>query len=302
MSMPLEIRLFEACGIPIYIHVFLIVYFVYDLSGKEAQLKPAQGQLPDYGKVGWIALGCFLGFFVLFLTVLIHELGHCLGAKMVGGKAHRILLWPLGGLAYCSSGDTPKADLVVALAGPLTHLPQYFLWLALLTIAQSGDLGSWKPLFVDVATTAVGLQIVLAAFNLLVPVYPLDCSRVIIAVCRICGMSARSASIVIVSLSCAVLLVLLASIFQLIQIPYLPSGVHGMNLVIAVWLGLQTYQLAQSIRQQQVEAHPLFRDQCEARNNSEDAEESAEKEQLLPRRRTLGKCTCGVERLENAPA
>ena len=47
MSIPLEFRAFEACGIPIYIHVFLVVFFVYDLSGKEAELKPAQGELPD---------------------------------------------------------------------------------------------------------------------------------------------------------------------------------------------------------------------------------------------------------------
>jgi hypothetical protein len=38
----------------------------------------------------------------------------------------RILLWPLGGLAFISFAEenSPKADALVAIAGPLTHIPQ----------------------------------------------------------------------------------------------------------------------------------------------------------------------------------
>jgi hypothetical protein len=46
---------------------------------------------------GWI--GLFVGLlvsFVLFLTVLFHELGHATAAKRLGGECHGILLWPLG--------------------------------------------------------------------------------------------------------------------------------------------------------------------------------------------------------------
>ena len=36
---------------------------------------------------------------ILFLSVLLHEFGHILGCRSVGGTANEILMWPLGGLA-----------------------------------------------------------------------------------------------------------------------------------------------------------------------------------------------------------
>jgi Zn-dependent protease len=65
---------------------------------------------------------------VLLVTVLIHELGHCLAARSVGGTAESILLWPLGGLAFISHNASPKKDIWVAAAGPLTHVPMIILW------------------------------------------------------------------------------------------------------------------------------------------------------------------------------
>lgn len=45
---------------------------------------------------------------ILLGTVLIHELGHALAARKVGGHAHGILLWPLGGLVYVGHDCGPK--------------------------------------------------------------------------------------------------------------------------------------------------------------------------------------------------
>lgn len=41
---------------------------------------------------------------VLLGTVLIHELGHALAARRVGGHADGILLWPLGGCGASAGG------------------------------------------------------------------------------------------------------------------------------------------------------------------------------------------------------
>jgi hypothetical protein len=38
---------------------------------------------------------------ILFVTVLIQQLGHGLAARSVGGEATTIVLWPLGGMTYC---------------------------------------------------------------------------------------------------------------------------------------------------------------------------------------------------------
>jgi len=68
----------------------------------------------------WIDMAMILG--LMFLSVLLHEFGHCFGARMVEGDANEVLLWPLGGLANCDVPHTPRANFVTALCGPLVNL------------------------------------------------------------------------------------------------------------------------------------------------------------------------------------
>src|SRR5262245_47413167 len=60
--------------------------------------------------------------FLLFFSVLLHELGHCFAARRVGGDAQEILLWPLGGLAAIDVPHTPRAHFLTAAAGPAVNL------------------------------------------------------------------------------------------------------------------------------------------------------------------------------------
>ena len=73
---------------------------------------------------------------ILFVTVIVHELGHALTARKVGGKAHEIVLWPLGGLAYTSGHGSLKNQLKVTLGGPLTHIPLALLFAGAATLAE----------------------------------------------------------------------------------------------------------------------------------------------------------------------
>ncbi len=59
---------------------------------------------------------------ILFLSVLLHEFGHCFGARLADGDAQEILLWPLGGLAAIEVPHRPRAHLIAVAAGPLTNL------------------------------------------------------------------------------------------------------------------------------------------------------------------------------------
>jgi Zn-dependent protease len=59
---------------------------------------------------------------LLFVSVVLHEFGHCFGARLVGGDAQDVLIWPLGGLAYCEIPQNPRANLVTAAAGPAVNL------------------------------------------------------------------------------------------------------------------------------------------------------------------------------------
>lgn len=59
---------------------------------------------------------------LLFLAVLLHEFGHCYGARLMDGDADEVMLWPLGGLANCDVPHTPRAHFVTAAMGPLVNL------------------------------------------------------------------------------------------------------------------------------------------------------------------------------------
>src|SRR6266542_2401733 len=69
---------------------------------------------------GWIDATVLMA--LLFLSVLLHEYGHCFGARAVNGDAHEVLLWPLGGLAAVDVPHTPRANLITAAAGPAVNL------------------------------------------------------------------------------------------------------------------------------------------------------------------------------------
>ena len=91
-------------GIPVHLHLSFLLLALYLLLTTKAL---------------WLDLVLVL---VVFGSVLLHELGHCEGARKVGGLPQRIVLWPLGGLAYNSHEDTAKAELIVSAAGPLVNL------------------------------------------------------------------------------------------------------------------------------------------------------------------------------------
>ena len=60
---------------------------------------------------------------LMFLSVLLHEFGHCFAARFMDGEADEVLLWPIGGLATCKSLPfTWRAHFVFTLGGPLVNL------------------------------------------------------------------------------------------------------------------------------------------------------------------------------------
>ncbi|GFH15255.1 uncharacterized protein HaLaN_11450, partial [Haematococcus lacustris] len=147
----------------------------------------------------WMLLWFLLLGPVLLFTVLIHELGHCFGARSVGGVVQGILLWPLGGLAFIGHTAGPKADMWVAIAGPLTHLPMTGFWLAMLAVATHAATGSWEislalpdpsgaGLGQALCAGAVVMNLSMLAFNLLVPAYPLDGGRLLVDALLVAGV------------------------------------------------------------------------------------------------------------------
>ncbi len=108
-----SIPVFRAFGILVRVHVF---FFVITIGLFLRQLS-----LPQYDGVWWLDM-FLLTVVVLFGSILLHEFGHCFGARYVGGDAREILIWPLGGLAYTEIPQRWKALFVTVAAGPAVNV------------------------------------------------------------------------------------------------------------------------------------------------------------------------------------
>jgi Zn-dependent protease len=157
------IRLFKFSGIQVYLHFSWFLIAAYEFT-RRAGL---------YASPIWAAFE----YVALFAIVLLHEFGHALACRQTGGVADRIVLWPLGGIAFVNPPRRPGAMLWSIAAGPLVNvvlLPILSIALAI-TQAQFGAEPSDFALFVwHVWWINLGLLI----FNIL-PVYPLDGGQIL---------------------------------------------------------------------------------------------------------------------------
>lgn len=110
----------------------------------------------------------------LFVSVLLHELGHSFVARRYGLDIEAITLWFLGGLAqFTELPDDWRHEFAIAIAGPVVSVTLGLLCYAGFVLLPA-DLSA--VLFV-LGYLAV-LNVVLAAFNML-PGFPMDGGRVL---------------------------------------------------------------------------------------------------------------------------
>jgi len=115
-----------------------------------------------------VLLGILLGF-----SVLAHELGHCLVARLRGMDVRGIRLYLLGGVSELGRlPATPRDEALIAAAGPAVSAVIAGLCWLILTTTRTGSV-SW--LFVLLLALS---NLVIAVFNLL-PALPLDGGRVL---------------------------------------------------------------------------------------------------------------------------
>jgi stage IV sporulation protein FB len=113
-------------GITLRIHLLFIAFALVPFLRVAFEKKPLPAGIQS-------DMAILVG--ILFVSVLLHEFGHCLGARLVDGDAHEILIWPLGGLATVDVPHTPRAHAIAAGFGPLVNLGIcliagfFFLWL-----------------------------------------------------------------------------------------------------------------------------------------------------------------------------
>jgi len=157
------IRLFKFSGIQVYLHFSWFLVAAYQYSRR----------MGAYESPIWAAWE----YVALFAIVLIHEFGHALACRQTGGVADRIVLWPLGGIAFVNPPRRPGAMLWSIAAGPLVNV--ILLPILYIAVVIFGD-----PM--DVVPTDLGrflgqvfgINLVLLIFNML-PVYPLDGGQIL---------------------------------------------------------------------------------------------------------------------------
>jgi len=144
-----SIRLFQLAGIEVFLHWSWFLVALYEIQQRAGR----------YASPVWNVLE-YLG---LFAIVLLHEFGHSLACRQVGGRADRIVLWPLGGVAYVQPPERPGATLWSIAAGPLVNvilIPVFLLLGRLMSVygvlETRPDLVYWLA---DIARVNLGLHL-----------------------------------------------------------------------------------------------------------------------------------------------
>ena len=160
-------------GIPLYFDYswFIILALIVGTVG--FGVMPAT--YPGLGDVQYLILG-LLSAFLLFVSIIVHELAHSIIAKRNGLKIGRITLYVLGGVSEMNEeAPNPNLELKMAGAGPLTSL----------AIAGASFAGWLLALDLNLSIYVQGPLQYSALFNLLVagfnliPAFPMDGGRIL---------------------------------------------------------------------------------------------------------------------------
>src|SRR5271167_1736937 len=159
-----SIHLFRFSGIDVFLHWSWFLVAAYEIQTRKGR----------YSSITWN----ILEYLALFLIVLTHEYGHMLACRQVGGRADRIVLWPLGGVAYVDPPRRPGATLWSIAAGPLVNVALFPILLGLMMLGRSLGWPDTMPDLYHLIREILWIDGILFAFNIL-PIYPLDGGQIL---------------------------------------------------------------------------------------------------------------------------
>jgi Zn-dependent protease len=159
-----SIHLFRLAGVDVFLHWWWFLVAIYEIEGGRSR----------YSSVVWNVLE----YVSLFLIVLMHEFGHAMACRQVGGTANQILLWPFGGVAYVNPPQRPGATLWSIAAGPLVNVALAPLLIGAVVMAHSAGWADSMPDAYLLLRWVRNIDIGLLIFNIL-PIYPLDGGQIL---------------------------------------------------------------------------------------------------------------------------
>ncbi|MCK5646670.1 MAG: site-2 protease family protein [Anaerolineales bacterium] len=172
-----SIRLFSVKGIDIKVHITFPLILVWSAV--------QFGLLSGRGLEG--AIFGVVVTLILFVIVVLHELGHSIAALRYGVPVKQIVLLPIGGVAQLSRmPEKPIEEFVIAIAGPLVNFGLAIV-LAVLAVVLGLEIGIGNMPLTFSRLARASLQSVFAyvfisnlflgLFNL-IPAFPMDGGRV----------------------------------------------------------------------------------------------------------------------------
>ena len=193
-----------------------------------------------------------LFLFLLFGTVLVHEFGHALSCRAVGGEAFHIVLWPLGGIAFVQPPMKPWAWLVTTACGPLVNAilwPAFWLLVNHWPFPSSAERSVLYALAFKSCVMMYSINRSLLLFNL-IPAYPMDGGRLLQEILWLIVGYARSMKIAgMVGTVAGAGLVVLGLGLYTIRIPVvnftLGAELNTMLAVIGLLCAMQSFAIYQ---------------------------------------------------------
>ena len=241
-------QLLKIRGIPLRIHPTWLFILVLATMAFEQQFRQQLASQATPGVVWAVALATAL---LLFVSVLLHELGHSLVALSQGVKVRSITLFLLGGVASVEREcSTAGGALLVAAAGPAVSLV-----LATLLLSATHASSHLNPVLGAMVQELGTLNLVLGLFNLL-PGLPLDGGLILKAlVWQITGSQRRGLEVANASGRLLSLLAISLGVLLLLR----GAGIGGAWLMLLGWFGLgsarnqgQLLKVQQVLRERQV--------------------------------------------------
>lgn len=250
-------------GIPIRLHYTFFLLLAIELI---SSLR--------YGEPLFILLLFLLYGPILLITIIVHELGHALTTKKLGGEVGGIILWPLGGFALCGPTDRgASGDLKVAIAGPLTHIPQMLTWLGVYAAVANGDFSNFGMSislrvlqdggggFMSVLSAqSFWLNLFLMIFNLFVPAYPLDGGRCLAATLILCGVSVRRTALA--TSVTGMLIAMGLAVWGLVSFFVLEHHSGMFTALIGLFIFHSSKELFDMTKTGRINEHPIFGRRC----------------------------------------
>ena len=157
-------RLFRVAGIDVFLHWSWLLVAVFQIKARAQSYSSPLWNVAEY--------------LTIFGIVLLHEFGHALACRQVGGVAERIVLWPLGGVAYVRPPQRPGAVLWSIAAGPLVNVALVPITILLFVMIQMLGWAEELPDLDHFLFTALWINGLLLFFNIL-PIYPLDGGQIL---------------------------------------------------------------------------------------------------------------------------